>query len=112
MSKHRAVAALSVLLSALTGAAVGAPARASVVTTTHTGSGAPALAHAGGRLYVAWTGSRGTAAAKEVVVGRSADNGQTITKLSTAERTLQGEGPAGNLVVDSRFAVARHAAGR
>ena len=95
MSKRTGASAMIVvLLAALAGAAVGQPAYAAVITTSHTGSGAPALAQAGGRLYVAWTGSSGTAAAKEVVVGYSTDNGQTITKINTFERTRQGEGPA------------------
>ncbi|MEU7869997.1 hypothetical protein [Dactylosporangium sp. NPDC049140] len=98
MSKQRAATATMVLLAALAVAVAGRPAHAAVITTGHTGSAAPALAHAGGRLYVAWTGSSGTAAAKEVVVGWSTTNGQTITKISTVERTPQGEGPA--LVAD------------
>ncbi len=93
-----AAAAMVVLLAGLAGAVLAEPAQAAVVTTWHTGSGAPALATAGGRLYVAWTGSSGTATAKEVVVGYSTDNGQSITKISAAERTRQGEGPA--LVAD------------
>jgi len=99
MNKRTGVAAtMVVLLAALAGVALGQPGYAAVVTTDHTGSGAPALARVGGGLYVAWTGSTGTAFAKELVVGYSTTNGQTITKLSTAERTRQGEGPA--LVAD------------
>ncbi len=93
-NRSAAVATMVVLLAALAGALVGQPGYAAVITTDHTGSGAPALAYAGGRLYVAWTGSRGTVAAKELVVGYSTSNGQTINKISTAERTRQGEGPA------------------
>jgi hypothetical protein len=99
MSKRRvAGATMLVLLAALAATAVGQPGYAAVITTDHTGSGAPALAATGGRLYVAWTGSRGTPASKDLVVGYSTTNGQTINKISTAERTRQGEGPA--LVAD------------
>jgi len=38
---------------------------AAVVSTAYTGSGTPALAQAGSRLYVAWTGSSGTSSAKD-----------------------------------------------
>jgi hypothetical protein len=71
-----------------------APSAASAVTTGHTGSGRPALAFAGNRLYVAWAGSSGTAAAKELVVGYSTSQGLRITKVPNAERVPQGEGAA------------------
>lgn len=80
-----AVAALAVLL---------APGAAQAVTTWHTGSGRPALADVGGRLYVAWAGTSGTAAAKELVLGYSTNSGADIVKLDSAERVPQGEGAA------------------
>ena len=95
MSKRRGAAATIVLLlAALVDAAIGQRAFAIDITTSQTGSGAPALAYVGDRLYVAWTGSHGTQAAKELVVGYTTSHGQTIAKISAAERTRQGEGPA------------------
>jgi len=77
----------------------GQPAQAALVATTNlTGSGAPALAKVGDRLYVGWTGSTGTAAAKVLNVGYSTDQGLHIVKLANNERTPQNEGPA--LVAD------------
>jgi hypothetical protein len=72
------------------------PTAASAVTTGHTGSGRPALAFAGNgnRLYVAWAGSSGTAAAKELVVGYSTSKGQRITKVPNTDRVPSGAGAA------------------
>jgi hypothetical protein len=80
-----AAAALAVLL---------APDAAQAVTTWHTGSGRPALDETGGRLYAAWAGTSGTAAAKELVFGYSTDGGAGIVKLDSTERVPQGEGAA------------------
>ncbi|WUH89455.1 hypothetical protein OG900_04340 [Streptomyces sp. NBC_00433] len=97
MEQHRKarrtlVASITALLAA---AAVAlAPGSAQAVSTWHTGSGRPALADSGGRLYVAWAGSSGTAAAKELVVGYSTDSGADIVKLDSTERVPQGEGAA------------------
>ena len=68
-----------------------------VVVTTHTGSGRPQLALSGGRIYVAWAGSSGTATAKELVLGSAGtltDLTDNITKIPTGERLPQGTGPA------------------
>jgi hypothetical protein len=89
--------AFRVLGAAVTAVALGAlltPTAAAAVTTGHTGSGRPALAFAGGRLYVAWAGSSGTAAAKELVIAYSTSGGVRDIKVPTTERTPQGEGPA------------------
>jgi hypothetical protein len=67
---------------------------ADALTTGHTGSGRPALAVVSSRLYVAWTGSSGTAAQKQLVFGWSTSNGANITKASFTERVPQDEGPA------------------
>jgi hypothetical protein len=86
-----------VLGAAITAVALGAlltPTAAGAVTTGHTGSGRPALAFAGGRLYLAWAGSSGTAAAKELVIAYSTSDGVRDIKIPTTERTPQGEGPA------------------
>ncbi|MHA6757697.1 hypothetical protein [Streptacidiphilus sp. PAMC 29251] len=83
-----AVAAVSVLALALL------PGTATAATTWHTGSGRPALAVVGSRLYVAWAGSSGTAAAKELDFGYSTDKGTDIVKLDTTEHVPQGEGAA------------------
>ena len=79
----------SVLVALLPGSA-----SASAVTTWHTGSGRPALATVGSRLYVAWAGSSGTTAAKELVLGYSTDDGVDIVKLDSTERVPQNEGAA------------------
>ncbi|MEV0460211.1 hypothetical protein [Catellatospora methionotrophica] len=70
----------------------GAP--ASALTLGNTGSGRPALALAGARMYIAWAGSSGTAAAKQLVVGYSTSAGLRITKVAGDERVPQGEGAA------------------
>ena len=86
---------LRLLAAAAVVAGVGlVPSAAAAVTTGHTGSGRPALALAGNRLYVAWAGSSGTTAAKELVVGYSTSKGQRITKVANTERVPYGEGPA------------------
>lgn len=102
MNLRRSTLGILALLLPLVAAVTlaGQPADAAVVTTGHTGSGAPALAQVGDRLYVAWTGSTGTAAAKDMIVGYSTDNGRHIVKLSSRERSPQNEGPA--LVADPR----------
>lgn len=85
---------VALLLPVLAAVVVSAqPAAAAVVTTSHTGSGAPALAQVGDRLYVAWTGTQ-----KDMIVGYSTAMGKNIVKLSSAERSPQNEGPA--LVAD------------
>ena len=71
-----------------------APAAAQATTTGHTGSGRPALALSGGRLWIGWTGTTGTAAAKGLNLGWSVDDGTTITKTADGEYAPQGEGPA------------------
>ncbi|MBB5871738.1 hypothetical protein F4553_005117 [Allocatelliglobosispora scoriae] len=71
-----------------------APTPASALTTGNTGSGRPALAIVGARLYVAWAGTSGTAAAKDLVIGYSTSAGLRITKVPGAERVPQGEGAA------------------
>jgi hypothetical protein len=70
------------------------PLQASALTTGHTGSGGPALAESGGRLYVGWTGSTGTAGAKGLNLGYSTNAGKTITKIANGETAPQGVGPA------------------
>jgi hypothetical protein len=87
-----AAAAVTAAVTALLVALV--PGTASAVTTWHTGSGRPALAASGGRLYVAWAGSSGTAAAKELDFGYSTDNGADIVKLDSTEHVPQNEGAA------------------
>lgn len=85
------------LALALAVAAIGVaaqPAAATVTTTGHTGSGAPALAKVGSRLYVAWTGTAGTATAKGLNLGYSTSNGKNIVKITNPEKTPQNEGPA------------------
>lgn len=89
---RRSLAALAALFAASAVALTPSPAQA--VTTWHTGSGRPALAASGNRLYVAWAGSSGTAAAKELVFGYSTDSGANIVKLDSTERVPQGEGAA------------------
>jgi hypothetical protein len=84
------VAALATTAVALT---LSTPAQALIVTG-HTGSGAPALTRTSTRLYVAWTGTAYTAAAKELDLGYSTSNGKNIVKISTSERTPQNEGAA------------------
>ncbi|GHJ46963.1 hypothetical protein Cs7R123_43050 [Catellatospora sp. TT07R-123] len=74
--------------------ATGAAAPASALTLGNTGSGRPALALVGTRMYIAWAGSSGTAAAKELVVGYSTSAGLRITKVPGTERVPQGEGAA------------------
>ncbi len=70
------------------------PGSASAVTTWHTGSGRPSLATVGTRLYVAWAGTSGTAAAKELVFGYSTNDGADIVKLDSTEHVAQDEGAA------------------
>lgn len=86
------MASITVMFAALAVLLVPGPAHA--VTTWHTGSGRPALVDSGGRLYVAWAGSSGTAAAKELVFGYSTNIGVDITKIDSAERVAQNEGAA------------------
>lgn len=74
--------------------ALALPAAADALTTGHTGSGRPAMTFSGSRLYLAWAGSSGAAASKELVVGYSTSGGTNITKVPNGERTPQGEGPA------------------
>ncbi len=94
MARSRSLRLLgTALLAVVTGAGL-VPTASSAVTTGHTGSGRPALAFAGSRLYVAWAGSSGTAAAKELVVGYSTSQGVRITKVPNTERVPQGEGAA------------------
>jgi len=71
-----------------------APSTAQALTTGHTGSGVPALTTIGNTLYIAWTGSTGTANAKGLNLGWSTDAGKTITKVANGETSPQGEGPA------------------
>jgi hypothetical protein len=89
MSRFRVVGAavLAVVL-------VPSAASAASITTGHTGSGRPALAFASDRLYVAWAGSSGTAAAKELVIGYSTSKGLRVTKIANGELTPANEGPA------------------
>jgi hypothetical protein len=70
------------------------PGAAGAVTTGHTGSGRPAITFSGSRMYVAWAGSSGAAATRQLVIGFSTDGGTTITKVSNSESTPQAEGPA------------------
>ncbi|MFC1432096.1 hypothetical protein ACEZDB_15725 [Streptacidiphilus sp. N1-3] len=93
---RRRIAALVTTVTAVAGAMVLAltPGTASAVTTWHTGSGRPALAVVGNRLYVAWAGSSGTAAAKELVFGYSTNQGADIVKLDSTEHVPQDEGAA------------------
>jgi len=85
-------AATSVAL--VTGAALAAAPQAQALATGHTGSGVPAVTTVGSTLYVAWTGSTGTADAKGLNLGFSTDGGQTITKVANGQTSPQGEGPA------------------
>jgi hypothetical protein len=94
MIRLRALRVLGAAVTAVALSALLTPTAASAVTTGHTGSGRPALAFAGGRLYIAWAGSSGTAAAKELVLAYSTSGGVRDTKIPTTERTPQGEGPA------------------
>jgi hypothetical protein len=71
---------------------IGTPAAA--LTTGNTGSGRPALATVGSRLYVGWAGSSGTVAAKDLVVGYSTSAGLRIVKVADNEWVPQGQGPA------------------
>jgi hypothetical protein len=70
------------------------PAAALATVTSHTGSGRPDLANSGGRLYLGWAGSTGSAATKELVFGWSVNAGTNITKVTNPERIPQGTGPA------------------
>ncbi|MEV0565347.1 hypothetical protein [Dactylosporangium sp. NPDC050588] len=71
------------------------PGTAAAYTTVHTGSGRPALALAGGRLYASWAGSTSGTSGKQLIIGTSVDGGRTFTKdNSVVERTPEGEGPA------------------
>jgi hypothetical protein len=81
--------------AALLGLAV-VPGTAQATLTSHTGSGRPAMANSGGRLYVSWAGSTGSPSTKELVFGWTIDNGVHITKITNPERTPQGTGPALN----------------
>lgn len=83
---------LATVAALVAAALTGTP--ASALTTGNTGSGRPALAVVGARLYVGWAGSSGTAAAKELVVGYSTSAGLRILKVPNSERVPQGEGPA------------------
>jgi hypothetical protein len=94
MSRPRFLRLLSAAAAAVATGVCLVPSAASAVTTGHTGSGRPALAFAGSRLYLAWAGSSGTAAAGELVVGYSTSQGLRITKVPNAERVPNGEGAA------------------
>jgi hypothetical protein len=81
------------------------PGAAAAYTTVHTGSGRPALALAGNRLYAAWTGSTSGTTGKQLIIGWSGDGGQHFTKDNTVvERLAEGEGPA--LDADGSFGYA------
>jgi hypothetical protein len=67
---------------------------ADALTTGHSGSGRPALADSGGRLYLGWTGSTSYPTGYELDLGWSTDAGKTITKIAQSERVPLGEGPA------------------
>jgi len=94
MIRPRVFRALGATVLAVALGALLIPSPAAALTTGHTGSGRPALAFAGGRLYLAWAGSSGTAAAKELVVAYSTSDGLRDIKVPNTERTPQGEGPA------------------
>lgn len=94
MSRPRFLRQLGALAATVAAGVFLVPGAASAVTTGHTGSGRPALAFAGSRLYVAWAGSSGTAAARELVLGYSTSQGLRITKVPNAERVPGGEGAA------------------
>ncbi|MDT5039536.1 MAG: hypothetical protein QOE51_521 [Actinoplanes sp.] len=94
MSRPRLIRILAAAATAVAACALVPPGPAAAVVTGHTGSGRPALAFAGGRLYLAWAGSSGTAAARELVVGYSTSGGLRVVKVPGAERTPRDEGPA------------------
>lgn len=96
MPRARLIVRIGVAVAAVTAvAAVNVtPAAAGVLTTGHTGSGIPAITAVGPRLYVAWTGTTGTAAAKALNFGWSTANGKNIVKVTNPEKSPQNEGPA------------------
>ena len=95
MRQHRMPTRATILAAAAVLAATALPGNAAAIVTGHSGTGRPALAHAGtGPLYIGWTGTTGTATAKELDLGSSLDQGKTITKVSWTERVPQGQGPA------------------
>ncbi|GIF98160.1 hypothetical protein [Catellatospora citrea] len=94
MNRRRLALRLCATTIAATLLAASAGGPASALTLGNTGSGRPALALAGARMYIAWAGSSGTAAAKQLVVGYSTSAGLRITKVPGTERVPQGEGAA------------------
>ncbi|WP_155368272.1 hypothetical protein [Catellatospora vulcania] len=94
MNRRRLALRLSAATIAATLLAASGGAPASALTLGNTGSGRPALALVGTRMYIAWAGSSGTAAARQLVVGYSTSAGLRITKVPGNERVPQGEGAA------------------
>ncbi len=98
-STRAALAAIGVI-AALTATGLGASSASAgshTVVTGHTGSGKPTMAAGDGRLYVAYAGSSGTAAAKELVFAYStspATQAPVLTKIANGERLPEGSGPA------------------
>lgn len=94
MSRRRSTLAFGLACAGALAVGVGAASSASAQQLGNTGSGRPALAPVGSRLYVAWTGSSGTAAAKELNLGWSTSEGLRIQKVLVGEKSPQNEGPA------------------
>ena len=94
MSRRRFALAFGLACAGALTAGVGAASSASALQLGNTGSGRPALAPVGSRLYVAWTGSSGTPAAKDLNLGWSTSEGLRIQKVLSGEKSPQNEGPA------------------
>lgn len=94
MSNRRIALAFGVACAAALTAGVCAASSASAQQLGNTGSGRPALAPVGSRLYIAWTGSSGTPAARDLNLGWSTSEGARIQKVLHGEKSPQNEGPA------------------
>ena len=88
------------VIAALTATGLGASSASadpSTVVTGHTGSGKPTMAAGDGRLYVAYAGSSGASATKELIFAYStspANQAPVLTKIANGERLPEGSGPA------------------
>lgn len=91
---RRRLCTISATVVSLLCLAVSASPSASATALGNTGSGRPALSHAGGRLYIGWTGSSGDPAAKDLNVGWSTSRGVRIQKILVGEKSPVNEGPA------------------
>lgn len=93
MTRRRTTISLLLAAAAAVASMVSSAPSAFAVALGNTGSGRPALAQSGGRLYVGWTGSAGTVGAREMLLGWSTSGGLRITKVMS-ERTPAAAGPA------------------